>query len=149
MKPRLFVLVFIAALLLILGTLAAACGDDGNGGGGGEEEGITVDDLIGNWYQRAHGTALQLNADGTFFGAANLVALEEEQFGGFGEFLFDGTLITFMTSDDSRNCAGQIGTYEVQLREQEQDQLRLELDEDPCSVRARTLPRQAYSRASP
>ncbi len=28
MKPRLFVLVFIAGLLLVLGALAAACGDD-------------------------------------------------------------------------------------------------------------------------
>ena len=32
MKPRLFVLLFIAALLLVLGTIAAACGDDDDGG---------------------------------------------------------------------------------------------------------------------
>ena len=30
MKPRLFVLLFIAALLLVLVTIAAACGDDGD-----------------------------------------------------------------------------------------------------------------------
>ncbi len=30
MKPRLFLFLFIAALLLVLGTLAAACGDDGD-----------------------------------------------------------------------------------------------------------------------
>ncbi len=36
MKLRLFVLLFIAALLLVLGTIAAACGD-------GEEAGVTVE----------------------------------------------------------------------------------------------------------
>ena len=36
MKPRLFVLLLIAALLLVLGTIATACGDD-NGGGSDED----------------------------------------------------------------------------------------------------------------
>ncbi len=36
MKPRLFVFLFVVALLLVLGTIAAACGDD-------EEAGVTVE----------------------------------------------------------------------------------------------------------
>ena len=38
MKRRLFVLLFIAALLLVLGTIAAGCGDDD--GGGSDEDAV-------------------------------------------------------------------------------------------------------------
>jgi len=39
MKPRLFVMLFVAGLL-VLGTLAAACGDDGDNGDGSDEDAI-------------------------------------------------------------------------------------------------------------
>lgn len=47
MKPRLFLFLFIAALLLVLGTLAAACGDDGDDGD--DEDGfvsVVLDDDV-------------------------------------------------------------------------------------------------------
>ncbi len=43
MKPRLFVFVFVTALLLVLGTIAAACGDGEEGAGVEEEAGITFE----------------------------------------------------------------------------------------------------------
>ena len=140
-KPRLFVLLFIAGLLLVLGTIAAACGDDG------EEEGITVDDLTGLWQQGSSGNVLQLNEDGTFIGARNPVALEKNEPAGIGEFRLEGTLFTFVTSDDSPNCAGQIGTYQIELTEE--GDLQFVLEEDPCAPRAVGVPDRSYSRISP
>ena len=45
MKPRLFVLLFIAGLLVVIGTLAAACGD-GDGGDGGESNEDAIRDVV-------------------------------------------------------------------------------------------------------
>ena len=45
MKPRLFVLLFIAGLLVVIGTLAAACGD-GDGGDGGESNEAAIRDVV-------------------------------------------------------------------------------------------------------
>ena len=52
----------------------------------------------------------------------------------FGPVLFEGGLLTFVTSDDSAGCAGQSGTYEVRLLEQ--GRIAFILVEDECSLRA-------------
>ncbi len=136
MKPRLFVLLFIAGLL-VLGILAVACGDDGN-----DEDAIngqaTVEDLTGTWRAIEPGSYVQFNADGTYRIALSAEDVEnttvEE-----GQYTLEGTLFTFISSDESRNCAsGQRGIYEMEVLEEGpsgEDQIRQIQVEDECSIR--------------
>ena len=135
MRPRLFVLLFVAGLL-VLGILAIACGDDGN-----DEDAIngesTVGDLTGTWRAIEPGSYVQFNADGTYRIALSAEDVENttvEQ----GQFTLEGTLFTFISSDESRNCAaGQRGIYEVERTGE--DGMRWVLQEDECSVRSQPI----------
>ena len=95
---------------------------------------ITVEDLSGIW----HGLGpisygyIQLNPDGTYHIAKALPYLEKSPFE-IGEFRFEGTLLTFIASNQSPECAGQRGSYQVQLTEP--DQLQMALQDDPCQSR--------------
>ena len=130
MKRRLFPFLFIASLLLVLVTIAAACGDDDDG----EEEGITVEDFTGTWFLSSAGLYVQFNEDGTFRAASSVADLEDEPFD-LGQFRLEGTLFTFTTSDESPLCAGQSGSYQVELTEE--GELQFALEEDPnCGPRA-------------
>ncbi len=78
MKPRLFVLLFIAALLLVLGTLAAACGDE-------EEEASVVLDEWSIVDEETGATAFTANAGEITFevhnegrGSHNLVIIRTD-----------------------------------------------------------------------
>jgi hypothetical protein len=64
----------------------------------------------------------------------NPQARTQEQFNRLIEFRLEGTSLTFITSDESALCAGQTGSYQVELTEQ--GQLQFELEEDPCQERA-------------
>ena len=116
----------LATTLVALLVLASACGD-------GEEEGITVEDLTGIWEKMAASRYLQFNEDGTFRGASSVTNLENAP-SPLGQFRLEGTLLTFITSDESPDCAGQSGSYQVQLTEE--GELQFVLEEDPCPVRA-------------
>ncbi len=136
MKPRLFVLLFVAGLL-VLGILAIACGDDGN-----DEDALngdlTVEDLIGTWRGRATGSFLQLSEDGTYRIALSAEDIENttvEQ----GQFTLEGTLFTFISNEDSQNCAaGERGVYEIEGPEEGpsgEDRIKQIQVEDECSIR--------------
>ncbi len=138
MKPRLFALLFVAGLL-VLGILAIACGDDG---GENDEDAIngeiTVDDLIGTWRGRATSSFLQLSEDGTYRIATSAEDIENttvEQ----GQFTLEGTLFTFISNEDSQNCAaGQRGSYEIEVLEEGpsgEDRIKQIQVEDECSIR--------------
>ena len=120
-------LLFLIVMALGGSLLASACGGDG-------EEGITIEDFTGRWVQLSTGVYNQFNEDGTFRVAVGSVANLEDDPTDLGEFRLEGTLITFITSDESPNCAGQSGTYQVELTEE--GHLQFTLEEDPCRLRA-------------
>ncbi len=136
MKPRLSVLLF-AAGLLVLGILAIACGDDGNDEDAINGE-ITVEDLTGIWRAIGLGSFLQLSEDGTYRIANSAEDIENttvEQ----GQFTLEGTLFTFISNQDSQNCAaGQRGSYEMEVLEEGlsgEDRMKQIQVEDECSIR--------------
>ena len=96
---------------------------------------IAVEDLSGTW-QGIDPTStgyLQLNPDGTYHKAFTLALLDTSPCE-MGEYRLEGTLLTFITSNQSKRCAGQSGSYQVQLTEP--DQLQTALQDHPCQVRA-------------
>lgn len=99
----------------------------------GGNDGITVQDLSGTWKAREPGSYVQLNSDGTYRIAGTVNSLKErpmEQ----GLYTLEGTLFTFISSDESTFCkVGQTGTY--QLEETEDNGVRMLLQEDDCRSR--------------
>lgn len=126
MKPRQFVLPFVAGLLLVLGVIAAACGDDG-------QPSITVEDLTGTYFQSSASVYARFDEDGTFRVANSVAKLDENPDIDLGQFLLEGTLITLMSSDESPTCPGLSGSYQVELTEE--GRLQFVLEEDPCGIR--------------
>jgi hypothetical protein len=107
--------------------------------------GITVEDLSGIWHgagPTAYGY-IQLNPDGTYR-RGFLVSLDRPS--EIGEYRLEGTLLTFISSNQSHDCAGQSGSYQVQLTEP--DQLQTALEADPCQDRANHT-RGPWERVSP
>ncbi len=131
MKPRLFVLVFIAGLL-VLGILAIACGDDGNDEDAINGE-ITVEDLTGTWRAVEAGSLLRLSEDGTYSITVRNITLEQ------GQWTLEGTLFTFISNEDSQNCAaGQRGSYEMEVLEEGpagEDRMKQIKVEEECNIR--------------
>lgn len=95
--------------------------------------GITVEDLTGVWYDVDRHEYLQLNEDGAYRVALTVPRLEATPYE-VGQYRLEGTLFTFITSDESPDCQGQTGRYQVELTEQ--GQLQFELQQDPCQARA-------------
>jgi hypothetical protein len=95
----------------------------------------SVDDVIGSWQWGTGGTIIffQFDEDGTFVQARQDVTNLQDSPQQLGQFMFEGGLLTLVTSDESPLCAGQNGTYEVRLLEQ--GQIGLFLREDECSLR--------------
>lgn len=114
----------LAAVFLPL-LLASACG-------GGEEQGITVEDFTGTWFQQSAGVYTQFNEDGTFRAALSVANLEDDPID-LGQYRLEGTLVTFVASDESPTCPGLSGSYQVELIEE--GRLQFVLEEDPCGKR--------------
>jgi len=96
--------------------------------------GIAGVDLAGVWKQdKVGGRYLQLNEDGTYSAASELVWLEQAP-REIGQFRLEGTTLTFITSNESYDCKGQSGSYQIELTEE--GQLQLVLQEDGCQLRA-------------
>ena len=104
-------------------------------------------DLTGVW-KRSSGTEayLQLNEDGAYSFARAQQELEEAPLEG-GQFRLEGTSLTFITNSESEYCAGQTGSYQVELTEQ--GQLEFVIQEDPCWDRRHGVPTQSWDRVEP
>ena len=112
---------------------------------------ITVEDLTGIW--TGHLTVgtdrveyvLQFNEDDTWRGAkaADLLDCCPAT---SGPFRLEGTLLTFITSDETHFCKDQTGAYELELTEK--DQLQFVLSEDQCSSRT-SIVDEPWTRVSP
>ena len=109
--------------------------------------GITDEVLIGIWRDAAAPDYLQFNQDGTYSAAAAIANLEDNPDYEVGQFRLEGELLTYVTSDESRQCAGESGTYEVQRTEE--GWLKCGLREDPCERRARGFRGAIYQPVSP
>jgi hypothetical protein len=125
--------VVVLVVILSLDLVIAACG----GSRPAPTPGITVEDLIGMWYDVDRREYLQLNEDGTYRVAMTVGFIEASPYE-LGQYRLEGTLFTFITSDESPDCQGQTGRYQVELTEQ--GQLQFELQEDPCQARADEQP---------
>ena len=113
--------------MIALMTLGAAC--SGN-------DGITVEDLTGTWLVKPEGSYVQFNTDGTYsiaFSIEGLVDSSVEE----GQYTLEGTLFTFISSEESGSCAaGQRGFYEMERTEE--DGWRMVIQEDECGIRGST-----------
>jgi hypothetical protein len=96
----------------------------------------STDELIGVWKLGSGPRTLffRFDEDGSYRMALGVVTNLEGSPQHFGQYKFEGGLLTFITNDESPVCAGQSGTYEVRLLKQRQ--LALALREDQCSIRA-------------
>jgi hypothetical protein len=98
---------------------------------------ISVEDVIGLWYDADRNEYLQLNQDGTYRVATTVSFLEASPYE-VGEFQLEGTSFTFITSNESPDCKDQTGRYQVKLTEP--GQLQFVLQEDACQARADEQP---------
>ena len=103
-------------------------------------------DLTGVWKKDQADVFLQLNEDGTYAFADVGPAFLEKAPIDIGRFRLEGTSLTFITSDESFLCAGQTGSYQVELSEQ--GQIQFEFEDDACQERANGLP-ASWSRYEP
>jgi hypothetical protein len=102
-------------------------------------------DIIGVWKQEGE-TYFQLNEDGTYRTAASFAFLEQAPLE-VGQFQLEGTSFTFITSDESFECTGLEGSYELELTEQ--GQLRFVVQEDACEMRGIVFSRRPWDRVEP
>lgn len=107
---------------------------------------ITVEDLVGVWYMASLETFLQFNEDGTFSFANAQGELEEAPFDA-GQYRLEGTSLTFITNKESKLCAGQTGSYEIELTEE--GQVQFVPQEDQCSLRLAGLRSGLWPRFEP
>ncbi len=124
MKAKL--LAALVVVVVLFGLVACA--------GSQSASSITEEDLIGVWDEYG---ALQFNEDGTYRVAKGIPWLETAP-AEAGEFRLEGTTLTFISSNDSQECRGQSGSYQVELTEQ--GQLQFVLQEDPCQIRVNYRP---------
>ena len=109
----------------------------------------SVDDIIGVWQFGSGDTAIfhQFDEDGTYRTAQRVVTNLQDSPQQLGEFTLEGGSLILVASDDSPACAGQSGTYEVHLLEQ--DQISFLLQEDPCTMRTDYWMRGGWEPVSP
>lgn len=111
--------------ILALMVLGGACS--------GTDE-ITAKELTGTWRAIEPGSYVNFHADGTYRIALTIDDLEnapvEE-----GQFTVEGTLLTFISGEESRNCgAGQRGVYDMEWTGA--DEMRHRRLEDECIIRS-------------
>ena len=97
---------------------------------------ITAKELIGNWRVMPEGSYVQFKSDGTYSIGWSIDGLESapvEQ----GRYTLEGTLFTFISSEESLACsAGARGFYEMERSDD--GGFRQIIQEDECTVRGST-----------
>jgi hypothetical protein len=96
----------------------------------------SADDIIGMWQFGSGDNAIfhQFDEDGTYRTAQRVLTNLQGSPQQLGEFTLEAGLLTLVTSDESPACAGQSGTYEVQLLEG--GRISFILLEDQCTTRS-------------
>jgi hypothetical protein len=109
----------------------------------------SADDIIGVWQLGSGDFTIffQFAEDGTYQTAQRVVNNLKDNPQQLGLFTLESGLLTLVTSNDSPYCAGQSGTYEVRLIDQ--DQISLFHQEDPCTIRSEYWVGSGIQRVSP
>ncbi len=116
-------------LSVVVALSVVACGGNSD---------LTVEELAGTW--RAEGTIhfVQLNADGSYRIGLVADAIEDSTVDQ-GHFTLEGTLFTYISSEDSPFCAeGDRGSYEMEVLEDGasgEDRFSQVQVEDECGIR--------------
>lgn len=103
-------------------------------------------DITGLWKQSGPGYFLQLNEDGTYRTAHSLASLEQAP-GEIGQYRLEGTSFTFIPSDETLDCKGLSGSFELELTEQ--GQLQFTVQEDACEMRGFVFSNRPWDRVEP
>jgi hypothetical protein len=108
-----------------------------------------TEDIIGVWKLGSGDFAVffQFSEDGTYQTAQRVVNNLHDSPQQMGQFTLEAGLLTLVTSEESPYCAGQSGTYEVRLLDQ--DQISLLHREDPCTIRSEYWVGSGLERVSP
>ena len=109
----------------------------------------SAEDILGIWQLGSGDVAVffQFAQDGTYQTAQRVVTNLQDSPQQMGQFSIEDGLLTLVTSDESPYCAGQSGTYEVHLLDQ--DQISLFHREDPCTIRSEYWVGSGIQRVSP
>jgi hypothetical protein len=108
---------------------------------------ITEENLIEIWKrQRGETFYFQFNEDGTFKVADSEAFLQGSTFD-MGEFQLEGALLTLTTGAESSECAGLVGSYQMELTEE--GDLKFTLDEDECALRGPDAQLSPWERVLP
>jgi hypothetical protein len=97
--------------------------------------------IIGGWATTA-GYCLEFTEEGKWSVAekGNTEPLD------FGDYTFDGKLLTFHTDEKAASCPGKTGKYEINLTA---DGITYTLVEDECSDRSNDLTKGPYGHCVP
>ena len=109
----------------------------------------SAEDIIGIWKLGSGDFTVffQFDEDGTYRTAQRVVTNLQDNPQQLGQFSLKEGLLTLVASDESPYCAGQSGTFELQLLEQ--GQISLFLREDPCTIRSEYWVGSGLERVSP
>lgn len=103
-------------------------------------------DITGVWKHSGPTVFLQLNEDGTYRTATSLAFLEQAP-EDIGQYRLEGTSFTFIPSDETLDCKGLSGSYELELTEQ--GQLQFTVQEDACEMRGFVFSNRPWERVEP
>ncbi len=103
-------------------------------------------DVVGIWKATSGGVFLEFREDGKFSGSTNFNSLTTDPLW-FGGYEMVDKVLTYDTSDESRNCPGIIGTYELELTEE--GELKQASIDDACTDRRRSFSTERWSPYSP
>lgn len=103
-------------------------------------------DITGVWKQSSPANFLQLNEDGTYRTSARVTLLETAP-NEVGQYRLEGTSFTFIPSDETLDCKGLSGSYELELTEQ--GQLQFTVQEDACEMRGFVFSNRPWERVEP
>lgn len=104
--------------------------------------------IVGTWSWDTSSTYFQFKEDGTYRYHLYLDKLEQEP-ADVGQYQVEGTVLTFISGDESRVCkAGNRGSYEITITQE--GKLELVLQQDECGTRrAPSRNPQRFTRVSP
>ena len=123
-------------LLAVLLTVLVLAGSTGCSGKASQQE-----HMAGTWVTNLHSTYVAFNDDGTYGKGKTPEQALGTKFGQFewGTWTLEEGLLTFATSQDSQDCTGAMGIYEVEIADTG-DQVLVNLIDDTCASRIADFP---------
>ena len=98
--------------------------------------------ITGKW-RTAAGNCIEFTEEGKWYG----VAKDGTEPFDFGDYTFDGKLLTFYTDSESEVCKDQTGKYKVDISDV--GKITFKLIEDECSGRGEDLSQSPFGKCEP